>query len=274
MRENNRRAGRTYQGDKEVTAFDKFSKFFGIILFIISLFDFFSDPPFLTIILSIAIIVGAVICLVKKYRLKGFTIIAILIALVCLSAGISQGKRLGFFKIPKDGDYKKTESNAGSGNDAPAIQVEINNSSDSSEVNSSEGSNTVGNNLEETASANTGNAEDELVDKDDNGDSTEDSVDSSASADAVNNDGVDPDLKAFLDSYEEFMDEYVVFMKKYMNDPTNAISMLSEYSTIMEKYTDFADKIEKYDEKEMSTADAKYYLEVVNRCNQKLLEVY
>ena len=50
--------------------------------------------------------------------------------------------------------------------------------------------------------------------------------------------------------------------------------MLGDYAAIMEKYEDFAEKIDKYDEKEMSTADAKYYLEVVNRCNQKMLDIY
>ena len=59
-----------------------------------------------------------------------------------------------------------------------------------------------------------------------------------------------------------------------MNDPGNAITMLGDYAAIMEKYEDFAEKIDKYDEKEMSTADAKYYLEVVNRCNQKMLDIY
>ena len=87
-------------------------------------------------------------------------------------------------------------------------------------------------------------------------------------------DGVDPELKAFLDSYEEFMDEYIAFMKKYTEDPGNAVSMLTEYATIMEKYGDFAEKIEQYDEKEMSTEDAKYYLEVTTRVTQKMLEIY
>ena len=70
------------------------------------------------------------------------------------------------------------------------------------------------------------------------------------------------------------MDEYVDFMKKYMADPGNAIAMLSEYTDIMVKYEDFAEKVDKYDSDSMSTEDAKYYLEVVNRCNQKMLEMY
>ena len=105
----------------------------------------------------------------------------------------------------------------------------------------------------------------ETIEEGENGDSTESSAQTS---------GVDPDLKTFLDSYEEFIDEYVVFMKKYMADPLNAVSMLSEYSEIMSKYADFAEKVDQYDSKGMSTEDAKYYLEVTARCSQKMLEIY
>ena len=86
--------------------------------------------------------------------------------------------------------------------------------------------------------------------------------------------GVDPDLKAFLDSYEEFVDEYVAFMKKYQADPSNAIGMLGEYSEMMQKYADFADKIDKYNSNNLSTEDYKYYIEVTTRCAQKMLEAY
>jgi hypothetical protein len=86
--------------------------------------------------------------------------------------------------------------------------------------------------------------------------------------------GVDPELKAFLDSYEDFVDEYVEFMKKYQEDPTNAISMLSEYADIMQKYVDFADKVSKYNSSNLSTEDYKYYIEVTSRCTQKMLDIY
>lgn len=85
---------------------------------------------------------------------------------------------------------------------------------------------------------------------------------------------VDPDLKAFLDSYEEFTDEYVEFMKKYNANPQNVSSMLVEYAEIMGKYEDFAKKLDQYNEEEMSTADAQYYLEVTSRCAQKMLDIY
>lgn len=91
---------------------------------------------------------------------------------------------------------------------------------------------------------------------------------------AVQTSGVDPNLKAFLDDYEEFVDQYVDFMKKYNSDPSNMVSMLGEYGEMMQKYTDFADDLNKYDSDNMSAADYKYYIEVTTRCSQKMLEAY
>ena len=227
---------------REETGFEKFSKFFGVILLFIAIVDYNSDPPILTIILSLAIIVGAIFCLSQKYRLKGFTIIALVLAIFCLFAGISQGKKLGFLKTPTDKEYAEAGYVVEDKDDAPEIQIDTtnNNVGNSNDVSSDEKKPEA---AKETKPAQTA-------------------------------DGVDPELKAFLDSYEEFMDEYILFMKKYMNDPGNAVTMLGEYASIMEKYGEFAEAVEKYDEKEMSTADAKYYLEVTNRINQKMLDIY
>ena len=227
---------------REETGFEKFSKFFGVILLFIAIVDYNSDPPILTIILSLAIIVGAIFCLSQKYRLKGFTIIALVLAVFCLFAGISQGKKLGFLKTPTDKEYAEAGYVVEDKDDAPEIQIDTtnNNVGNSNDVSSDEKKPEA---AKETKPAQTA-------------------------------DGVDPELKAFLDSYEEFMDEYILFMKKYMDDPGNAVTMLGEYASIMEKYGEFAEAVEKYDEREMSTADAKYYLEVTNRINQKMLDLY
>ena len=227
---------------REETGFEKFSKFFGVILLFIAIVDYNSDPPILTIILSLAIIVGATFCLSQKYRLKGFTIIALVLAIFCLFAGISQGKKLGFLKTPTDKEYAEAGYVVEDKDDAPEIQIDTtnNNVGNSNDVSSDEKKPEA---AKETKPAQTA-------------------------------DGVDPELKAFLDSYEEFMDEYILFMKKYMDDPGNAVTMLGEYASIMEKYGEFAEAVEKYDEREMSTADAKYYLEVTNRINQKMLDLY
>ena len=63
-------------------------------------------------------------------------------------------------------------------------------------------------------------------------------------------------------------------MKKYNSDPNNMVSMLGEYGEMMQKYADFAEKIDKYDSSSMSTEDSKYYIEVTTRCAQKMLEAY
>lgn len=83
----------------------------------------------------------------------------------------------------------------------------------------------------------------------------------------------DPELVEFLDEYEAFVDEYVEFMQSHSSDPTNAINMLGEYTDMLTKLAEYSTKLEKYDSKDMSAADAAYYLEVTARCAEKMLEV-
>lgn len=93
--------------------------------------------------------------------------------------------------------------------------------------------------------------------------------DSSSSKDTTSS-SVSPDLKAMLDEYEKFMDEYIDFMEKYQAGATT-IEMLTEYTEILSKYTEFTNKINDVDQKELSQADAAYYLEVTMRVEKKLL---
>lgn len=86
-------------------------------------------------------------------------------------------------------------------------------------------------------------------------------------------DGVDPDLKAALDSYEAFVDRYVEFMESYDPDSSDALGMLSEYLEMLSEIEEFSEKIDSYDQDEMSAADLAYYLEVTGRCTKKLLSV-
>lgn len=271
-------ADENVQLDNEpISTLDKFGKFYGIILMILSFVDLQSDPAFLTIILSVAIIAGCIFCFGKKYKLKGFTIVALIIAVFCLLSGINQGKKIGYFKIP--GSTKVVETTHETSPEAENITKDA--TAENDKDNSMAENNADAKNDEAAATTETTSAEEEELAEEkqpaeneklaEDNQSAED-VTTSEEKETVN--GVDPDLKAFLDSYEEFMDEYVDFMKKYMDDPGNAISMLSEYTKIMEKYEDFAEKIDKYDSDEMSKEDAKYYLEVINRCNQKMLDLY
>ena len=84
-------------------------------------------------------------------------------------------------------------------------------------------------------------------------------------------DGVTPELKAFLDSYEAYMDEYIEFMTLYKENPTD-ITYVTKYATMMAKYAEFANAAEAYDVDEMSEADQEYYIEVMTRINQKLMD--
>ena len=83
-----------------------------------------------------------------------------------------------------------------------------------------------------------------------------------------------PEVKEFLDAYEACMDEYVDFMQKYLNaDPTSMVSMMGDYYSILARHTEFAEKIDAFDESELTNAELAYYLEVTNRVSQKLLRV-
>lgn len=83
---------------------------------------------------------------------------------------------------------------------------------------------------------------------------------------------VSADFKASMDSYEQFFDQYVEFMKKY-KDSGNSISMLADYTKMMQQYTDTMDKLNAIDQNSLSAADEAYYLEVMGRITQKLASV-
>ncbi|MBQ6441518.1 MAG: zinc-ribbon domain-containing protein [Lachnospiraceae bacterium] len=106
------------------------------------------------------------------------------------------------------------------------------------------------------------------------GTGTDTTTRNSDSSDSANSNGVDPDLKAYLDSYEAFMDEYVDFMKNYLDDPTNVAAMLDEYSDIMKRLEAFEKQNEVYESSDMSAADMEYFIDVTTRCTKKMLEVY
>lgn len=99
---------------------------------------------------------------------------------------------------------------------------------------------------------------------------TADAADTPAAPEAPASDGGTSDIHATMDAYEAFMDEYIAFMTKY-RDEGNPVSMLADYTSMMARYAEMADKIDGMDESSMSADDWAYYLEVVNRVNQKLI---
>ena len=86
-------------------------------------------------------------------------------------------------------------------------------------------------------------------------------------------DGMRPEFKAAMDSYENFMNEYVNFMKKYMADPSD-MSLLMDYADYMSKYSDFVEDFEEWeDDDDMNAAETAYYIDVQARVSKKLLEI-
>lgn len=104
--------------------------------------------------------------------------------------------------------------------------------------------------------------------------STESTTEPEASTESTttSSDDIDPDFKAAMDSYEEFFDEYVAIMKKYKENPTD-LSILSDYATYMGQYADMIQKLEEWENKDLNTAEAAYYIDVQARITKKLLEV-
>lgn len=86
-------------------------------------------------------------------------------------------------------------------------------------------------------------------------------------------DGISPEFKEAMDSYEAFFDEYVEFMKTYA-DSDNPTALLMEYAEYMEKYADAMDKLEKIEDEDLTPAEEAYYIAAMARIQEKLLEVY
>ena len=90
-----------------------------------------------------------------------------------------------------------------------------------------------------------------------------------AEADLV--DGMRPEFKEAMDSYEEFYEEYCEVLKEYMEDPTDA-TVLTQYSDLMQQSIEMAEKFEEWDNGDLNTEELKYYVEVNGRVTQMLVE--
>ena len=84
-------------------------------------------------------------------------------------------------------------------------------------------------------------------------------------------DGISPEFKTAMDSYEEFFDEYIAFMDRYSHSD-NPSGMIMDYSAYMMKYADTMKKLEEIDTEKMTVQEQTYYIEVMARIQKKLLE--
>ena len=83
-------------------------------------------------------------------------------------------------------------------------------------------------------------------------------------------DGISPEFKAAMDSYEAFFDEYIAFMERYANSDGD-LSLLTDYMEYMSQYTETMEKLNSIEENELTSAELLYYSEVMSRISQKLL---
>ena len=79
--------------------------------------------------------------------------------------------------------------------------------------------------------------------------------------------GIDPDFKAFWDSYESFIDSYV----KIMKDPSALYSF--EYLNMVAEYADWAAKVDGYDESDLTEEEVKYMNDVTARVTSKMVGI-
>lgn len=86
-------------------------------------------------------------------------------------------------------------------------------------------------------------------------------------------DGMRPEFKKAMDSYEEYMNEYCDFMKKYAESDGTDLELLSDYADYMSKYADVVKDFEAWDNGELNNAEMAYYLDVQNRITKRLLEI-
>lgn len=96
---------------------------------------------------------------------------------------------------------------------------------------------------------------------------------SSAPADNTASDGLRPEFKQAMDSYEQFFDEYISFMQRYKASDGTDLGLLADYAGYMQKFSEMMDAMNAWDEQDMNNAEAAYYIEVQSRINQKLLAV-
>lgn len=84
-------------------------------------------------------------------------------------------------------------------------------------------------------------------------------------------DGIRPEFKEAMDSYEAFYDEYCDFMKKYRENPSD-LELLAAYTDMLERLVDMDAKFEAWANEDLTDEETKYYIEVADRVAKKLID--
>lgn len=83
-------------------------------------------------------------------------------------------------------------------------------------------------------------------------------------------DGLRPEFKEAMDSYESFYNEHCEFLEKYSENPSD-LTLLAEYADMMAKAAEMNEKFDAWEE-DLNDNELKYYLEVSSRIAKKLAE--
>jgi len=114
-----------------------------------------------------------------------------------------------------------------------------------------------------------GNMAKESENSDENADSAE-NADDDANQDLV--DGMRPEFKEAMDSYEEFYNDYCDILKRYSENPSD-MQLLADYANMMTKSSEMTEKFSAWEDDDLNNTELEYYLDVNNRVMKKLLEV-
>ena len=87
----------------------------------------------------------------------------------------------------------------------------------------------------------------------------------------VDQNGIRPEFKKSMESYEAFFDEYIEFMSSFKYEDAG-LSTLAKYTEFLTKYEKAMSEMDKIDESELTEAEDKLFLETQLRINNKLAE--
>lgn len=87
----------------------------------------------------------------------------------------------------------------------------------------------------------------------------------------VSDNTIRPEIKEAIEAYESFIDEYCDFMVKYSESNGTDLSILADYVKFMGKLEEYEKKMDALEE-DLTDAEYWYYIEVLNRCNEKMLK--
>ena len=93
---------------------------------------------------------------------------------------------------------------------------------------------------------------------------------SGESVEQVDENGLRPDFKEAMDSYEAFINKYVEFMETY---DENDVSMMMKYLEFVDSYYDMTAKFEAWESEDLNDAELSYYIDVQARTNKKLINI-